>query len=152
MDLTQLSDAKLLALWADVMTELKSRDVIRSANNPVADYAERLVADQLGLTLAPPSTPGYDATGPDDKPRYQIKARRGVSGPKRQLGAIRNLDQGGFDYLVVVLFDGAFGVDGMWRFPIDLVRDHAVYRKHVNAHILRLTSDVLNDPRAERLV
>ncbi len=58
MDLAQLSDANLLALWADVMAELKSRDVIRSANNPVADYAERLVADRLGLALAPPSTPG----------------------------------------------------------------------------------------------
>ncbi len=78
MDLTLLSDANLLALWADAMTELKSRGVIRSANNPVADYAERLVAERLALTLMTGSNPGYDAVGPG-KTRYQIKARRTAS-------------------------------------------------------------------------
>ena len=67
------------------------------------------------------------------------------------LSAIRNLDEGGFDHLVIVLFDEDFGLKEIWRLPIDLVREHAVYRRHVNAHILQARGSVLSDPRAEQL-
>lgn len=151
MDMTSLADQEVFRLWAASMRELTRRELIRSANNPTGDYGEVLVARRLGLQLVGSSTAAYDAVAPDGT-RYQIKARRLQNAKtSRQLGAIRNLDQGGFDHLVVVLFDGDFGLTEMWRLPIDLVREHAVYRKHVNAHILHARGPVLADARAERL-
>lgn len=52
---------QLLKLYADVLVELKKRNVVRSSNNPVSDFCEWLVADSLGLTLQPNSTSGFDA-------------------------------------------------------------------------------------------
>ncbi len=116
----------------------------------MADYAERLAAERLGLVLKTGSYPGYDAIGPDET-RYQVKARRTASEQlNRPLGAIRDLD--GFDFLVVVHFGTRFEMKGVWHLPNGLVREHAKYLKHVNAYILRLTSAVLKDPRAKQLV
>jgi len=150
--LTDLTDAALLRLWSASMGELRRRGLIRSANNPTADYAEWFVANYLGLNLARQSMAGYDALGPDGL-RYQIKARR-LAAPKtsRQLSAIRNLDSDDFDYLVVVLFGPGFEVSEMWSLPLELVKEHAVYRSHVNAHILHAQGKILADPRAMRLV
>lgn len=151
MDLTTLTDSEVLGIWSDAMAELKRRGVIRSSNSPVADYAERLVAERLGLALVGQSMAAYDAVGSDGT-RYQIKARRLPSNRfDRPLGAIRNLDQGGFDFLVIVLLGERFEMKGMWQLPIDLVREHARFRKHVNAHILRPSAAVLGDPRAIQL-
>lgn len=79
MNLTELGDRQLIVLWADVMAELNVRGLIRSANNPVADYAERVVAERLGLTLAGQSAPGYDATDAAGL-RYQIKGLARIIG------------------------------------------------------------------------
>lgn len=151
MDLAELDDRAVFRLWARTMRELARRELIRSGNNPTGDYGEVLVAEQLGLQLAGNSTAAFDALAPDGT-RYQIKARR-LQGDKssRQLGAIRNLDRGEFDYLVAVLFDENFGLKELWQFPIDLVREHAVYRKHVNAHIMHASGPILRDPRARLL-
>lgn len=149
--LSDMSTEELLALWSSSMGELYGRGMIRSFNNPVADYAEGLVAKLLGLTLAASSTSGYDAIGPDGL-RYQIKARRLVSpNASRQLGMLRRLDQDPFDYLIVVLFRPNFELQEIWKIPIDLVRKHASYRAHTNAHVLHARGAVLSDPRAVRL-
>lgn len=141
----------LLVLWSRVMDELRERGVIRSGNNPVGDDAEWLVAERLGLGLVANSTAGYDAIGPDGT-RYQIKARRLVDPTtSRRLSALRNLDQDRFDHLLVVLVGPTFEILELWRLPIDLVREHATYRRHVNAHVLHADGAVLRDPRAVRL-
>jgi hypothetical protein len=150
--LTSKDDAELLALWSSIMSELLSRGVLRSSNNPTGDYAEHLVASKLELTLQPNSTSGYDAVASDGT-RFQIKGRRLMSfNASRQLGVLRNLDQDGFDYLVVVVFGPNFEVQEMWQFPIDLVREHAIFRKHVNGSILHARRALLSDPRAMQLV
>jgi len=59
------SDEELLVSWADIMSELSRRGLIRTANNPVADYAEHLVAKLLGLSLEGNSKASYDAVGSD---------------------------------------------------------------------------------------
>ena len=151
VDLTILSDTELLSLWSSAMDEMRRRGLIRSLNNPIADYAERLVADHLGLKLVANSTSGHDAGGPDGS-RYQIKARR-LATPRtsRQLGMLRNLDQDSFDQMVVVLLGPSFELQELWQLPIDLVRAYAKYRPHVNAHVLHAQGAVLRDPRAVRL-
>jgi hypothetical protein len=149
--LDALSDRDVLALWADTMSELQRRGILRSDNSPTGDYAEWVVSQALGLTLEDNSKAGYDAVNTDGA-RYQIKARRLMSEKtSRQLSAIRNLDRNPFDYLIIVLFGPAFEVLECWQVPIEVVREHAVYVPYVNAHRLHARGAVLNDPRVERL-
>lgn len=147
--LKDMSVSDLLELWAGVMAELRKRNVIRSANNPVADYSEHLVAVTMGLSLETNSTASFDARDAAGR-RYQIKARR-LTGHKssRQLGAIRNLD--GFDVLVVVLFDNDFRLNGIWTVPIELVREKAVYQKHTNSYIVHAQPSLLSDPLVSKI-
>jgi hypothetical protein len=148
---SSMTDAELLSLWNQIMEELQSRSLVRTANNPVADYGERVVAKRLGLTLTGNSNASYDAIGPEGT-RYQIKARRKTrSQPSRQLGALRNLDSDGFDVLAIVLFEADFALSGIWLVPVDLVREHAVYRPHVNAHVLHARPTLLNHPRVTKV-
>jgi hypothetical protein len=55
----RLRDEELGQVCARTMRELRDRSLIRSWNNPVADYAERLAAEEFGLELTPPVTRGY---------------------------------------------------------------------------------------------
>src|SRR3982751_1460271 len=59
-DLTKQPAENLFVLFARVMDELRRRGLVRSSNNPVADYAEHLAAAALDLTLAGKSDFGYD--------------------------------------------------------------------------------------------
>jgi len=120
------------------MQELRRRELIRSSNNPVADYAEALVARGLGLSLGHRSVKGFDARDASGR-RYEIKARRMTpENPSRQLSVIRNLDIDQFDFLVGVVFAEDFSVLRAAMVPRELVRAHASYKKHVNGWILHL--------------
>jgi hypothetical protein len=152
MDMTTLSNEDVFRLWAGALSELRRRGLTRTADSPVGGYGELLVAQRLGLELAGNAVAAFDAIDKTDGSRYQIKSRRVKPGAKSpQLSAIRNLHHEGFDYLVVVVFEEDLAVRGMWKLPIEVVREHATYRKHVNAHILYARDAVLADPRVERL-
>ena len=71
-DLNQMAVADLLRLFSRVLDELRSRGVVRSTNNPVADYAEYLVIKALDLRAAPKSTKGYDAVDANER-KYKVK-------------------------------------------------------------------------------
>jgi hypothetical protein len=153
-DMSGLTDREVLATWVAALEELRRRDIVRSANNPTGDYAERLVAHALGLTLLTNANAGYDAIDSNGT-RYQIKSRRLLSPTSsHQLGQIRNLladDPKPFDVLIVVLFGPSFDVIDCLRMPIEVVREYAKYRAHVNAHVLRAHGTLLADPRVTRL-
>lgn len=108
--LEELTLAELLVLHADIGSELQRRGVCRTANNPVGDYTEWLVARRLGLRLDGNSQAGFDATD-ETGIRYQIKGRR-LAKPKAppQLSVIRNLANASFHYLIDVIFDARFQV------------------------------------------
>ena len=147
-----LTDEQVGQVWARAMRELRERDLIRSWNNPVADYAERLVAEKLELELAPPVAQGYDATDPEGR-RYQIKSRRLTpQNTSRQLGVIRKLDQKEFDDLIAVIFDEDLAVQEMWRIPHAVVVEHGRWVKTLNGHRIFVKGPVLDDARVERLL
>jgi hypothetical protein len=128
------------------MDELRGRGVLRSTNNPVADYAEYLVSRGLQLKLADKSTRGYDALD-DQGHRYEIKSRRITPHNKsRQLSVIRGLEQQEFDFLAAVLFDQWFAVLAAWLIPFAVVRERAVYRKHVNGWVLHAPDSLREIP------
>jgi hypothetical protein len=136
----------LLSLFASVMEELRRREVVRSSNNPVADYTEWLVARSLSLKLRPGSSTGFDAEDKDGK-KYEIKGRRLTAhNGSTQLSAIRGLELRHFDYLVGVLFEPDFTVKRACMVPHDEVVRAATYRKHVNAWILHLKPSIWSQP------
>lgn len=72
--LNALNNLELLSLHSEILTQLRSRGVIRTKNNPVGDYAEWLVSNALGMTLLSNSSAGADAIDADGL-KVQIKAR-----------------------------------------------------------------------------
>ena len=67
-------------MYADILSELNARGVVRTYNSPVGDYAEWLVAEKMDLKLEKNSKKGYDAYNLSTDTRYQIKSRweRGI--------------------------------------------------------------------------
>ncbi|MCJ9720122.1 hypothetical protein MOV66_02540 [Agrobacterium sp. SHOUNA12C] len=124
--------AELLTLHAAIMEELRSRNVLRSANNPTGDLAEYLFCAAFGWQQAANSVKGYDAL--DSKGiRYQIKGRRiHLRNKSRQLSAIRDLD--GFDVLAVVLFDDSYNITKAALIPAATVQEKSVYVQHTNSN------------------
>ena len=146
-----LTVPELLRCFANILDELKERKVVRTRNNPVADYAEWLVTQQLGLSLERSSKRGYDAIDQNGK-RYQIKSRRlDPTNESKLLSVIRNLDTNEFDYLVGVLFNRDFTVKEAYKIPHSVIREHARFSEHVNGHILHLQGEVLTAPGVENI-
>ena len=141
----------LLVLFGDLLDELKRRGIVRSRNNPVADYSEWLVSKAFGLNLQPNSNSGFDAV--DSKGiRYQIKGRRlHPANKSRQLGVIRNLEDKKFDFLIAVLFNKDFSVLEAHKIPHRLIDKHSRFSKHQNGHIMILRGDILTAEGVERI-
>lgn len=146
MDLDHLSNRQLLELHCSLMAKLRERGVVRSSNNPIADYTESLVAKALGASLAVGSTAGFDAVTPEGT-RIQIKGRRLTpENGSTQLSAIRNLAGKPFDVLAAVMFDKDLNVMYAALLPLSVVQDHGRYRAHTNAHTLHFRPALLGLP------
>jgi len=147
VNLKDRSLAGLLAFQAALLEELRTRGVLRSENNPTGDLAEYLFCAAYGWKRHPNSEKAVDATGEDGK-RYQIKGRR-LAGrnPSRQLSAIRDLDDEGFDVLAAVLFDGVYGIVRAALIPVDVVRRRSTYIEHTNSHRFMLQDNVWDAPQ-----
>jgi len=132
-DLQSFCISDLLTLFSGIIEELRQRNVTRSSNNPVADYAEYLCEKALTLHRAGNSTKGFDASDCDGA-RYQIKGRRLTRHSSfRQLGVLRDLDARPFDFLVGILFSEDFQVLKACLLPIEQVRANSEYIEHTNS-------------------
>jgi hypothetical protein len=151
VEIRKLSTRELLATFGGIMLELKGRGVVRTFNNPVADYCESLAAFALGLQLEGSSHKGYDAVDPAGT-KYQIKGRL-IRDPHslNQLSVIRNLDAHEFDFLIAVLLDPNFSVLEAYKIPHSLVGKYSLFSEHQNGHILRLKGHIVEDAGVERI-
>jgi hypothetical protein len=141
-ELSKYSDAELFELYADLLDELQKRGITHSTNNPVANYAEKLAAETLGLERMPESTKGYDAVDSNGV-KYEIKGRRPTaSHPSRQLSILRGLDHHPFDFLVGIIFRENFRVHRACVIPHHVVLEKARYSGHSNGWILLLRDDI----------
>ena len=139
----------LLRQYATTLDALRATGVVRSKNNPVADYAEWLAAQALNLSLCPKSTKGFDGTDPYGK-KYEIKARRMTQdNGSRRLSAIRGLDAQQFDWLVGVLFDHHFEVMKAAKVPWEVVVRLSRHNSHTNSAIFYLRDAVWQEPGVE---
>lgn len=132
----------LLKMHGQIIDELRARNVIRTGNAPLGDYAELLFATAFGWTLSDNSAAGHDAI--DERGvRYQIKARRITSSSKsRQLSAIRKLPDKTFDMLAAVIFDGDFQVQRAILLPHADVEARATRVEHTNSWRLMMDDKV----------
>ncbi len=149
MSLEEKNPHELMNLYADILTELNRRQVVRTYNSPVGDYAEWLVKEKMKLALEANSQKGYDAIDPRNGFRYQIKSRweRNAPSPQsRELNVIRNYDKKQFDYLIALIFDKEFDVKEAYLIPHDMIARHAKFSKHQNGYILTLMGPILHDP------
>jgi len=146
MDPNKLTDRELLRLYGQVLDTLRLRGTTRSANNPVADYAEGLCKKALNLTLAAKSTTGYDGTDPSGH-KIEVKARRITKeNGSRQLSAIRGIGNQHFDYLAGVLFNADFSVMRGCLIPYAVVKEHGKHVEHSNSHRFLLRDSVWSLP------
>ena len=127
MRLTQ----ELLQLYGDVLSELRSRNVVRTSNL-TGDYAEFLFSEAFGWKLNANSASGYDATD-DNNVKYQIKCRKNTPTNKsRELSAFRNLNKKSFDKLAAVILDENFRVIKAALVPYNIILEKAKHSPHVN--------------------
>jgi hypothetical protein len=141
-----MTPRQLFGIYAEVMDELRRRKIVRSANNPVSDYAETLTSRTLGLELSGASNKGFDARDRNGI-RYQIKARRLDGRSSRQLGVIRNLRNRPFDVCIAILFDRRFEPAEVYRIPIGEIRKYGKFSKHQNGWILQVRPPLTTDKR-----
>jgi hypothetical protein len=142
VDLASFLPRELLTLQSAAMGELRRRNVVRTNNAPIGDYAELLFAMAFGWSLSSNSASGYDAIDNNNK-SYQIKCRRiTAENPSRQLSALRRLDSRPFDYLAAVLFDVDFEITRAAIIPHEIVVSNATFTPHVNAHRFILRDSV----------
>lgn len=141
--LRNMDERRLLSLYSELMEELRDRELIRSSNNPVADYAEKTAVEYMGLTRVGKEEKGYDAVD-KNKGRHQIKGRRITKhNDSRQLSVIRDLDKKPFDYLVAVIFNEDFSVNEIWEVPYRFVKENSRFSKHQNGHIFIANTNLL---------
>lgn len=146
-ELKSLGPVELLKLHAKVSEELRERGVVRSSNNPTGDLAEYLFCKAFGWERTNNSHPYADAKGVDGKTLYQIKGRRWTQHNKsRQLGALRNLKDGGFQFLAAVIFTSDYSVHRAAIIPHALVLSDARYREHTNSWKFMLRDAVWSWP------
>ena len=141
-DIAKLPTYDLLALYARIINELRSRGFTRSANSPVGDLAEYLFCKAFNWEQAGNSTPNLDAVDSEGN-RYQIKARRLTQhNTSRQLSAIRDLHGNHFDMLAGVLFKEDFGILRAALVPRAIVVDRARFQQLTNSYRFFLRNDV----------
>ena len=141
------TDAQLVALYGEVMSELFDRGIVRSGNNPIADMAERLIADYYGVEPEPPNSKSYDVVAKDGT-SIQVKALRRTRAARRGLSPLRTLD---FDYVAAVIFEMDMRLVEAVFVPVDAVRDHMKWSKTWKANRLSVTQKLLADSRVRRI-
>lgn len=148
-DLHDRSVIELLQFNAEVLDELRRRNILTTSNAPLGDYAEWLFRKAFGWLPAGNLAKDIDAIG-DDGTRYQVKARRPHAQNKsRQLGALRRLDAANFDMLAAVLFSQDFTVMRAALIPHKVVLEHATYVQATNSWKLILADQMWNVPGVE---
>lgn len=140
---------ELLELHGAVIEELRERNVVRSANGPVGDYAEFLFAKAFGWTLVNNSQKGYDAVDEGGQ-TYQIKSRRITPHNKsRQLSSLRKLPEKHFDFLAGILFNADYSIYRAVIIPHEIIEPRSRFSTHTNGWIFRLEDDVWSVPTAK---
>lgn len=148
VDLSSMTIAEMLRLWAGTMTELRTRGMVRTANNPVGDIAEAIVHEHYGGTRGSFSQKGWDVQDLAGR-RLQVKSmRRTGQRGRRNLSAIRDSD---YDLVVIVVFDPDFILTTALEVPRKVVEELFAIRPYVNGRIITVTDALLQHPKVSAI-
>ncbi len=132
IDVTALSARGLLQLSAEVVTELKSRGVVRSRNAPAGDLAEYLVARAFDGELAAASVKSWDVQAGDRK--LQVKCRL-VDPGSQHYESFSPFRSWAFDACVFIVLDcHTYNVVRAVEIPMPAVKTIAREAHWVNGH------------------
>ena len=147
--LGQASVSELLGLYSAVITELRARDVLRTNNPPVGDYAEWLVARAFEVPrLEANSTASYDLVC-EEFGKVQVKGR--VVTPGGKPGELQSspFRSDKFDHAGLVLLNQAdYSVVSAVMLPVAAVKERWKKRSHTNSHVLFMNGPTMNHPTA----
>jgi hypothetical protein len=140
--LQSATELELLVTYETILSELFRRNVTRTFDAPVGQYAEWLAAAVLGGELAANSVKSYDMVC-DEFGRVQIKARIVRGRSKRgetQLSPFRSFD---FDHALILMFDQTYQVTTATIIAAATVRAAGRRSGHVNASVVMATPALL---------
>lgn len=141
----------LLRLYKEILRHLEEREICTTKDSPIGGYGEWLVARAFRGERQGNSNKSVDVVTPDGV-RLQVKTRwLPLERDSRQLSAIRNLDSGGFDYVVAILLDNNFEVMEAYQIPHAAVARLATRAAHTNSHRLVLNPKVCRDPECRNI-
>lgn len=132
------STAELLAEYAQILSELRARGVVRTGNAPLGDYAEFIALEVYGGTLAGNSAKSYDITASDGR-HIQVKARTWspATSPSAVFSVFRTFD---FDVASLLVLDARdYGLRWAREMGPDQVESAARWSSHVNGRLLRMS-------------
>lgn len=136
--LALLSVGELLGTYAQVLAELRTRNLIRTNNAPIGDLAEYCAAMVYDGLLAPNSEKSYDLVAADGR-RIQVKVR--LVRPGMASGAvfspIRSFD---FNLCAFLIIDNSAGrVVAAREWTPEEVREHGSFKKHTNGTVVTVS-------------
>ena len=146
-DLAGLTTRQLLLLYADLLTELVRRKVVRSRNAPAGDLAEYLALQVHGGDLAPPSEKSWDIRAADGR-LVQVKTRL-IAAADRRSHSYSPFRSWGFHACLFLVLDAhTYAVVSAVEVPVDAVRGLARAAPHVNGHRVTTRTPLADLPGA----
>jgi len=143
MDFTKFTHGELFALHSNVINELRKRELVRTANNAVADLGELLFCSALGWRREHKQGKDIDAITQDNK-RVQIKSRRMTrEKDASRSGNIR--DKNGWDLVALAIFHPDFSIKRGVIIPRRLVLKHLKWSERQQAWYISLTNNFWNE-------
>lgn len=140
--LRSATEVELLVTYETILDELVRRQVSRTRDAPVGQYAEWLAAKRLGGELAANSVKSYDLTC-DEFGKVQVKARLvrdGSTAGQLQLSPFRSFD---FDHALIMIFDPLYRVTSATILPVKVVMAAGRESIHVRARVVTATKALL---------
>lgn len=147
VDLSGLSTRALLRLYADILTELVNRGVVRSRNAPAGDLGEHLVLRAYGGELGGRSEKSWDVRAADGR-LLQVKTRLLAAGDRGShvYSPFRSFD---FDACIFLIFDAhTYDLVQAVEVPAESVRTAAQPVPHVNGSRISTRLPLLTLPGA----
>jgi len=147
IDVRTLAVTRLLSLYAQILTELLHRGVVRTRNAPAGDLAELLVAKAYHGDLAANSVKSWDVAAADGR-HLQVKCRVVQAGNSRS-HTYSPFRSWGFDACVFVVLEAStYEVVGAVEVPVEQVEIISSRSAWVAGDRVRVNQDLLRLPGA----
>lgn len=137
ISVAEMSALGMLRLYADILTELNARGIVRSRNAPAGDLSEHLTAAVYGGTLANQSKASWDVQAADGT-LLQVKSR--VLEPGKQPGNYSPFRSWDFHSGIFVHFDATtYDIVHALEVPVATIQSLTTADAHVGTTARTLT-------------